>query len=421
MLATLITNHVQQALARQMQQYAGLAQPYLMLLNGTAPFVATGTYSQFFSASPTTSIGFGYGSLVGIGQAFQVSSPLDVGQLTAYFKANGTVSNGFVTAYLYNEDPAQANPSPSPLAAPFSGPIMRAVEVYDAAEIAQDFYNNSGAGYQARTFTFDYPFTPGYYWVVLGSNYPASPGNSLLLGLSATSGLSFVNGYSAGDDLTGQMGPNGASGTSQVALTLAQKISAPPLQVGNVINVSGIGALIASQADQFQQLENAIYSLNEGRQLFNGTTYPAIGAQLDGLGAIVGQARNGQSDAVYLLFILGRIAANYSNGTMPDISTVVSLLFQTNTYSIFPLYPAALGIQIPSTSPLDPALFAQAIALVADSVSAGIGVEFGSVYPPVPFMYRDLFGPSVGGGYGDSTDPSVGGGYASAFYSNPGA
>lgn len=417
MLAPYIPNHVQQALARQMQQYLSLPQQYLMVLENTPPFIPTGTYTPFFTTTAATTLPFGYGSLLGIGQAFHVSSALSVGQVTAYFQAAGKVSDGYVAAYLYGDN----GQSPDVHAAPAGGPIARSVELYSTYDIATDFYNNSGAGPQARVFTFDVPLPIGYYWIIFSSNYPASPGNSLLLGTENTGGLALANGYGAGDDITGLFGPSGFTGTRQLALNLAEKISAPPLQPGNTLAVSGVAALIASLSDQIQGIENATYSLNEGRQLYNGTIYPAIGTQLDGIGVLVGQNRNGQDDMTYLIFILGRIGSNYSNSTIPEIASLISLLFQTDAFKLFPMYPAEINIQIPSTAGLDPSLYPQAIQLIGNSAGAGIGIGFGSIVPPNPFLFSSVARPIAGGGFGTSSDPSIGGKFAGTFYSNPGA
>jgi hypothetical protein len=417
MLSTPITDHVQQALARQMTQYKALRQQYLMTLYNTPAYIPTGTYSPIHTAAPTSHIGFGYGSLVGLAQAFQVASPLDIGQITVPFAAKGTVSDGLVTAYLYIDN----GHSPSIHAAPTGQPIAQAVEVYNAAALANAWVAGGSTGFISKTFTFDFNFAPGYYWVVLSSNFSASVGNSLLVGLNNTGGLAFANGFYAGQDITGYFGANGASGSAQLAFTVAEKVSAPPLQPSNAINVSGVGILIASEADQVQAIENTLNQINSGRQLFNGTSYPAQGAQLDGIGQIVGIARNGLSDAEYLVFILGKIGENYSNGTLPDVTNIIGLVFQTPTFTLIPFYPAEVNLQIPATSGLPPSLYSTAVNIGEKSISAGIGVGFASVYPANPFLCGAVGKPSVGGGFGALADPGGGGGLAANFYENFGA
>lgn len=53
----------------------------------------------------------------------------------------------------------------------------------------------------------------------------------------------------------------------------------------------------------------------------------SVGAQLDNLGRIVGQPRNGLDDDTYRLYLGARIIANKSNGTAEDIYRVFRALF----------------------------------------------------------------------------------------------
>lgn len=417
MLVEKITTHVADSLGKLMYQYRQLPAQYLMRLNGTAPYVPPGTYTPFLTLAPSGTIPLGYGSLVGIGQAFQLSAPRSIGQVTFYFQSAGTVSDGLVAAYLYADD----GTSPSQYAVPKGTAIKRSVEAYSSTEIAEEWVLNGSAGYLAKTFTFDFDFQPGYYWIVLRATFPGNPGNSLLLGLNGAGGLAFANGYRAGLDVTGLFGPNGASGTKRIALTLAEKTSAPPLEPGNIIETSGIGVLVASLADQAQLLENAIFDMNEGRMLFDGVNYPAVGAQLDGLGELVNQRRNGFVDALYLIFILGKIGENYSTATLPEITTLISLLFQTPTFKLFQFFPAEISVEIPEAAGLDPQYFADATRIISRSLGGGIAIGFGASFPANPFLCRDLSGPSVGGGCGDINDPSAGGGLAGLFFNNAGA
>lgn len=417
MLVEKISSHVADSLGRMLYQYRQLPAQYLLRLNGTPAYVPPGTYTPILTLAPAATLPFGYGSLVGVAQAFQLTSADNIGQVTFHFQATGTVSDGLVTAYLYADD----GTSPSQYAVPKGTAIMRSVEAYSAREIAEEWVSTGSAGYLAKTFTFDFDFPPGYYWVVLRSTFPGNPGNSLLLGLDTSGGLAFANGYRAGQDVTGFFGPNGASGSKRVALTLAEKTSAPPLEPGNVIETSGIGVLVATLADQAQVLENALYDLDQDRQLFDGATYPATGKQLDGLGELVNQPRNGFVDALYLVFILGKIGENYSTATIPEITTLISLLFQTPTFKVFQFFPAQMNIEIPETAGLDPQYFAEATRVISRSLGGGIAIGFGASYPSNPFLCRDLNGPSVGGGFGDVNDVNAGGGMASVFYNNAGA
>lgn len=82
-----------------------------------------------------------------------------------------------------------------------------------------------------------------------------------------------------------------------------------------------INALAQVYLEEIQELEDAIWSVFVGRWLAN-----AEGVQLDTLGKIVGQLRNGQSDAVYKIYIGVKIKVNRSNGTAPNLLEIAHLI-----------------------------------------------------------------------------------------------
>jgi len=102
-----------------------------------------------------------------------------------------------------------------------------------------------------------------------------------------------------------------------------------------------LASLITGFVDQFQDLEDAIYSLDEGRQLAF-----AYGKQLDGIGELVGIQRNGLSDLEYLIFILGTIAENFSNTTLPTILNIANTIFEPAVLTLKEMFPAEVGIGI---------------------------------------------------------------------------
>lgn len=196
-----------------------------------------------------------------------------------------------------------------------------------------------------------------------------------------------------------------------------------PLNSDNsLLPVSGVGALIAVNANEFQNLENAIYALDEGRKYYTGVTFPAVGAQLDGIGALVGIARNGLSDAEYLVFITATIAENFSQATIPDVINVASLLFQVSTFIALELYPAEFALEIPNTSPLQPELYGVVATVLYNTLGAGIGLGFIASYSPTnAFRFSRVGGPPVGGGFGTVSNPALGGRLAGLVYNNSGA
>jgi hypothetical protein len=132
------------------------------------------------------------------------------------------------------------------------------------------------------------------------------------------------------------------------------------------------GALTAF-LQQAQNIENALYPLEGLCQIWNGTTVPAFGAQLDGIGELVGITRNGLPDDEYALFIFGKIAENFSDDTTAAVLTVAAYLFQAPIMLMQPTYPAgiaieALGIPIPKQ------LWSLAAQLIQQSMGAGINL-----------------------------------------------
>lgn len=72
---------------------------------------------------------------------------------------------------------------------------------------------------------------------------------------------------------------------------------------------------------QGQELETALFALLTERGIDD-----AVGVQLDALGDIVGQPRNGLDDDDYRRFVRARIATNKSRGTVAEILKVARLV-----------------------------------------------------------------------------------------------
>lgn len=181
-----------------------------------------------------------------------------------------------------------------------------------------------------------------------------------------------------------------------------------------------IAAFYTAFIQQIQDEEDAIFALDETRQLYNGTTYPAVGAQLDGIGEIVGIDRNGLSDAEYLIFILGKIATNFSDATPPTVESITDTFFRPEQLVMHEFYPAEVDFEMAGVL-LGPALWPIVFPLIQKSLGAGIKLGFVSVYDETNgFVIGDDFGNGDGGGFGDDLNPSVGGLIASDIYINSG-
>src|SRR5690349_3946784 len=79
--------------------------------------------------------------------------------------------------------------------------------------------------------------------------------------------------------------------------------------------------LLAILATPFQSLENTLQDLLTKRSIDT-----AEGAQLDVIGKLVGQPRNGLDDDTYRRYCRARIATNRSNGTNENLITITDLI-----------------------------------------------------------------------------------------------
>ena len=83
-------------------------------------------------------------------------------------------------------------------------------------------------------------------------------------------------------------------------------------------NILGILTVLLNQV---QDVENAAF------EVLNETTLAAsVGDQLDGIGQIVGEERQGRVDADYRVAISARILLNISSGTIGDILEIVDTM-----------------------------------------------------------------------------------------------
>lgn len=177
------------------------------------------------------------------------------------------------------------------------------------------------------------------------------------------------------------------------------------------LQVSGVTGMMAAFVDQIQELENESFDVNTGRQLWDGTSTPAIGAQLDGIGEIVGLKRNGLGDAEYTLFLFAEIAANFSRATILDIFTCASYLFNTTQIFIQNYEPATVAIEV-AGSQLPSSLNAQAAALLRRVVAGGVGIIFvAETTQPNAFRFSSAVYPTpnvdnINNGFSSAADPT---------------
>lgn len=200
---------------------------------------------------------------------------------------------------------------------------------------------------------------------------------------------------------------------------------------------SNVEGLFTAIVQMIQKLENAMYPLIQYRQLAF-----AYGSQLDGLGLIIGQRRNGLSDDQYRVLLIGTIAANYSDTTSTAILNIIQTVFQAqNVFLRTPnstgggaVLQAHFGFSVGSPA-LPASLYTLAEQVVFNSAGAGIGVSYISKHaatgcfamagnqawtksgPPTFTPDVDHPWPFGCGGYSyDTPNPYIGGGFCELVY-----
>lgn len=171
-------------------------------------------------------------------------------------------------------------------------------------------------------------------------------------------------------------------------------------------NADNINNFIAAIVTPLQEIEGVLVDLNNLRTLSQ-----AYGQQLDNLGTLVGVARlPGQSDASYLIDLVGQIGINHSFGEIEDIIALFQLGTGGAFCSIDEIFPASILLESPYVFP-DTTTESHVIAQMQTVMPAG--VLFGGI---ITYDAADAFSFAEnpnGLGYGDVSDPTVGGLYAS--------
>ena len=135
---------------------------------------------------------------------------------------------------------------------------------------------------------------------------------------------------------------------------------------------NNISKLLTAICTPIQDCENALQQLLTQRALDT-----AQGAQLDALGVIVGQPRNGLDDDTYRLYLRARIATNRSNGTTENLIQIVSLIVNDSTIKVTVTNEgtATVRVAILSTAITD-ALAVVLNAFMQAAKSAGVRLVF---------------------------------------------
>jgi hypothetical protein len=171
--------------------------------------------------------------------------------------------------------------------------------------------------------------------------------------------------------------------------------------------LANIPALTGILATEVQELENAIIEVIVSRHILY-----ANDAQLDLLGAIVGERRDGKGNALYRKFIQARVLINRSYGRVKDILAV--LLAVDDSVPTFSELGTAF-IRVTYSIPVASAEVRRAIPdLVRQARAAGVGASV--IQPTRANWFRFKWtGEANLGGRGFSYPGSLEGGHLSTY------
>lgn len=148
-------------------------------------------------------------------------------------------------------------------------------------------------------------------------------------------------------------------------------------------------AFLTAFLDEIQDLEDALETVASISDIDASS-----GDQLDVLGIIVGQPREGRTDAIYRLWIKARVLINRSSGTAPEIMQVLRLItgLDLSEVSVTDLFPAAFIAWTLAPHSLD-------VNAIYDIINEmrGAGISFNYGYQPGVgdfFRFTDVGGDS---------------------------
>lgn len=155
---------------------------------------------------------------------------------------------------------------------------------------------------------------------------------------------------------------------------------------------SRIEGLLTALAQQAQELDSAFQSLLVERQIDT-----AIGSQLDAIGSIVGQPRDGNSDDLYRRYVRARIMVNRSQGTTEDLIRVTSLVIHDDDALIRIMSQgiAALVVRVEEGS-VAADVADVTIDMLREAVSAGVRIILESSTVPASQAFNFADGPGLG-------------------------
>lgn len=135
-------------------------------------------------------------------------------------------------------------------------------------------------------------------------------------------------------------------------------------------NKPQLAAWITALCQPAQTIEDVLYQL-----LVERTVDAGSGAQLDTLGKIVGQPRDGLNDTDYRRYIRARIATNKSSGLTNELLHIARLIVNDSDANIRwdPSYPTAGTITV-SSIPFDATLASILVKFLRAAAASGVRI-----------------------------------------------
>ncbi len=165
-----------------------------------------------------------------------------------------------------------------------------------------------------------------------------------------------------------------------------------------------IEAFLCAFLESVQELDDASWQVLTERGLDS-----AVGAQLDIIGAIVGEERQGREDEEYRPFLRARVLVNRSHGRTEEMLAIARIVLGNVSITLREEFPAAFTIVVDVALELTPATL---FRLLHQAKAAGVRLflEYTLVPDDETFTFASAAEPEL--------DPSRG--FGSAFDANTG-
>jgi hypothetical protein len=171
--------------------------------------------------------------------------------------------------------------------------------------------------------------------------------------------------------------------TTQITTHIADAKERLLFQYKGKANIEALLDSLGGQ--QIQDLENILFDINTRLDIDNSE-----GVQLNNIGLIVGQPRNGQDDITYRLFLKAKAGVNVSEGDVERVLSVWKIITGGSVIQVIDVYPA--GVELFSDVPVADELAEAAFTLMQDVVAAGVRVTSSIISPEDAFGFDSSVG-----------------------------